>query len=583
VSALPFPDQRGRAGAGLGGGLGGAGGFGGGIGGFNFGGAGLADVPGVRAIDLVDDLQAVLTNRTTELMFSAVTPVPTYWQVAVLTRFDGRAWAPDPTTLAAVNNTTLALSGTALPGLPALLEPTPRATYRTDITVAALQSTLLPLPPTAVSVGGANATLVPGFGAVQPYEAPPSFTYQAVARLPTGSSRTATNAVPAGGGETVDRASLAPYLQLPAVSRPVLRLAHQIVAGSHTPATQAAALARWFDSGRFRYTLSPPTVRGADPLSSFLFTTRAGFCQQFAAAYAVLARIDGLPARVAVGFTTGSPVRGGRYNITGADAHVWPEVYLGPSAGWTSFEPTRASSVEPNGIGVITGGRSGGARAGSQGNTQTTVVLPARRPAPFGTLPPSSVKVAPLRLGARPAPSPSLASAAVVTPLVIAGGVVVGVGAVRWLWLRQRRRPRSPRRGRASDPTSQVLGQWLHAQSSLERARLGRLPAETLHEHASRLESLAGARWLASFDAAALAFRAQAAGDGPPSCERTVGPDPIQDAVDAYRRLADLATRASYAPDPCTPGDAADAAQLCAVVRTGLARRGGRRLGPLSH
>ena len=87
-------------------------------------------------------------------------------------------------------------------------------------------------------------------------------------------------------------ADLAPYLALPPTIAPsVVALAHQIVARAKGPAAEANALVRYFTVGkRFRYTLSPPPL-GADALSSFLFTTRAGFCQQFAGAYAVLARI----------------------------------------------------------------------------------------------------------------------------------------------------------------------------------------------------------------------------------------------------------------------------------------------------
>ncbi len=50
----------------------------------------------------------------------------------------------------------------------------------------------------------------------------------------------------------------------------------------------------------------------------------------------------------------------------------------------------------------------------------------------------------------------------------------------------------------------------------------------------------------------------------------------IDATVDAYARLAELAARASYGPDPCTAEEAADAEHLGAVVRSGLAGQGGR-------
>ena len=235
---------------------------------------------------------------------------------------------------------------------------------------------------------------MPGFGAVQPVEAAPGLSYVATARVPVDPTPsaakvrpghkatpvTATTAAGSSASSGVTTADLAPYLQLPTEPGPVVALAHQIVAGAKSPAAEAAALARWFDSGRFRYTLSPPASSGPDALESFLFTTRAGFCQQFAAAYGVLARIDGLPTRVAVGFTTGDSVGRGRYQITGADAHVWPEVYLGPATGWTSYEPTPASSGEATGVGVNSGSKAGTQSPGAKSTPTTASTLPQRRP-----------------------------------------------------------------------------------------------------------------------------------------------------------------------------------------------------------
>ena len=116
-----------------------------------------------------------------------------------------------------------------------------------------------------------------------------------------------------------------------------------------------------------------------------------------------------------------------------------------------------------------------------------------------------------------------------------------------------------------------MLAQWRDAASALERVRLGRLRSETLHEHAARLESLAGARWL-SFSPAVLPFGAGRPTGGVARAGGPTAPDAIAAAVEAYRRLAELASRASYAADPCTPADAEDAGALNAAVQGGLAR-----------
>ncbi len=599
VNALPFPTAPGAKGLGLafGNGTGGGGGVGGGA-------SAELGTTGVRAIDLVDNLKAVLVNRTTDVMFDAQTPLPTYWQVAVLTDFDGTAWLPDPTTEAAAQSFALSPQSQEVPGLPALPEPPATRTYQAQITIGDLESTLLPLPPTTYAVD-TNADLVPGFGAVQPVEAAPGLSYVATARVPVNpvptpakarpghkaSPVTATTTASSSASSDVSAPELAPYLKLPVEPAPVVALAHQIVAGAKGPAAQAAALARWFDSGRYRYTLAPPASSGPNALESFLFTTRAGFCQQFAAAYGVLARIDGLPTRVAVGFTTGDAQGRGRYQITGADAHVWPEVYLGPATGWTSYEPTPASSGEANGVGVNSGSKTGTQSPGARSTAITASTVPQiRRPLTSNVSVPTTIPRAPRGRPAVPLTTGGSSSdAGAVAGIVVALVALVllaawwtrrlvrggwdPVGAWRDRWRRRRRRP-------TLDPTAEVLAQWHDAARVLERARLGRRPAETLEEHAARLRSLAGARWLMPYrpvthtspDAAGHAPTSATAGRG--GDDRAGGT--VDASVEAYAALAALAARASYGSGPCTAEDAADAEELGARVRSGLSGPPGR-------
>ena len=55
-----------------------------------------------------------------------------------------------------------------------------------------------------------------------------------------------------------------------------------------------------------RYTESPPSPGRLAPLDAFLFRDRAGYCQHFAGATALLLRMGGVPARVVAGFSPGS-------------------------------------------------------------------------------------------------------------------------------------------------------------------------------------------------------------------------------------------------------------------------------------
>jgi hypothetical protein len=79
-------------------------------------------------------------------------------------------------------------------------------------------------------------------------------------------------------------------------------------------------------------------VLNAAALANFL-GTKKGYCQQFSYAMAVLARLLGIPSRVAYGFTAGSPNGNGTFRVTTHDAHAWPELFF-QGYGWLRFEPT---------------------------------------------------------------------------------------------------------------------------------------------------------------------------------------------------------------------------------------------------
>ncbi len=110
-------------------------------------------------------------------------------------------------------------------------------------------------------------------------------------------------------------------------------------AKAKTPFQQAVALQEWLSGGDFKYTLNAPSIVDAQGLAKFLETTKKGYCQQFAFAMAALARMLGIPSRVAYGFTAGSPISGGAWLVTTHDYHAWPELYF-QGAGWLRFEPT---------------------------------------------------------------------------------------------------------------------------------------------------------------------------------------------------------------------------------------------------
>jgi transglutaminase-like putative cysteine protease/uncharacterized protein (DUF58 family) len=86
---------------------------------------------------------------------------------------------------------------------------------------------------------------------------------------------------------------------------------------------------QWFQAQGFTYSLSPDRYKGAYALDEFLFHRRTGFCSHYAAAFATLMRLAGVPARVVIGY------QGGEYNPHGNyflvrqnDAHAWCEVWI---------------------------------------------------------------------------------------------------------------------------------------------------------------------------------------------------------------------------------------------------------------
>lgn len=513
------------------------------------GGAGATSGSGAQsaigALDLVANLQGVLTSRSQQVMFEARSPIPTYWQLGTLTVFNGSEWNPDPATARTSAQVPSGAPSTSdVPPLPVLPQPAVSSTFSAQVSLVGLGGRLLPVPPDTVAVSGPAATLNPAIGALygenQAKQASAGLTYVATARTPSDS------AAVDGNGSTspsVTSAELAPYLALPSSVPPVVvSLAQQITAGAVGATAKAEALAQWFDSGLFRYTLDPPPpVPGEDPLVSFLLVSRAGFCQQFAGAYAVLARSIGLPTRLAVGFATGVPVGnankksgsafGTTYRVTGADAHVWPEVYLGAQSGWISFEPTPPSANEPSPLGVVEGSTPP-ASIGAAPSASTTQ--------------PGSARTASGRTG-RGAPARktnlwvylALGIACAGSLAVLAGVMVL----LKRLWSIAGLRPlRFRRLVRDAGANEQVLLGLERASRGLRRAGLGRRDAETLDEHVTRLRER------------------EATGD-------------LLPALGPYRELARLAERASYAADPCTEADASEAARLCGSVTSSLRPR----------
>jgi transglutaminase-like putative cysteine protease len=115
------------------------------------------------------------------------------------------------------------------------------------------------------------------------------------------------------------------------------RLARELREQSATPYGFVKRVERHLRDG-FSYTETPDERAGT--LDGFLFESRAGYCQQFSGAMALLLRLGGVPARVATGFTSGSFDEDAKeWVVRDMDAHSWVEVWF-PDYGWVPFDPT---------------------------------------------------------------------------------------------------------------------------------------------------------------------------------------------------------------------------------------------------
>jgi transglutaminase-like putative cysteine protease len=287
------------------------------------------DEPGSRVTisPLVDIRSRMLAQAAVEV-FTVRAQERAYWRLTSLERFDGRIWS---------SSGSFGRAGGSLPR--GVGTAAPEAAVEQIFSIRALAQIWLPAAyePRGLEIGGADIRFDEDSSTlIVDRELPSSdaLTYRVVSAVPrfdAAQLRTASTEVPAGIAER--------YLPLPELAPEVVALAQGLVAGSPTPYDAALALQEHLRA--FTYDLDVPPGHGGDDLVRFLFETQRGYCEQFAGAFAAMARAVGLPSRVAVGFTPGEvdPADATLFHVRGEHAHAWPEVYLG-EYGWVAFEPT---------------------------------------------------------------------------------------------------------------------------------------------------------------------------------------------------------------------------------------------------
>ncbi|SFW78297.1 Transglutaminase-like superfamily protein [Amycolatopsis australiensis] len=222
-------------------------------------------------------------------------------------------------------------------------------------------------------------------------------------------------------------------------------LAERALPGLRPSFRSALALERFLrDNYRLAVGTDVPTGHGWPQLRKFLVEDKRGTSEQFAAAYVALARLRGIPARLATGFRAPErPEPDGSYLVRNRDAAAWPEVAVA-GVGWVALDP--AAGAAPSGAGS-TGVAAAVARARAE-------LPPEPQLADTGTADVASTMDS--RSGGGGWTGPALAAAV----LVAAAGLAWGGGVPAAVGIRARLRRRRP--GRAA-----VLGAWAEARDRL--------------------------------------------------------------------------------------------------------------------
>ncbi len=259
-------------------------------------------------------------------------------RLAVLSNWDGVTWHLD----ADYRNAGRVLPTGAIPGPATGDEVAPPVRIEERITVGELQGRLLPAVSAPRRVDGVRVAFDASSGTLlHPERLVPGIAYTVTSLNPSAD----VNLLPAA--DVPSGPDVARYLEVGDTVPPDLsRLAELVAAGEGSPYLRALAL-EVFLAEHYRFAADAPSGHSYPNLRFFLFADpraggQRGTSEQFAASFAALGRLLGLPTRVVVGFQT--PAGGGP--VTGADAQAWPEV-LFDGVGWVAFDPMPRSDTPP--------------------------------------------------------------------------------------------------------------------------------------------------------------------------------------------------------------------------------------------
>ena len=279
------------------------------------------------------DLHADRDQSNDQVVFTYSTddPLAPPIRLTSVSAFDGTTWMPEPFDI-----DPFAVAADGLPRPAGVAADTPVVERSAQISITDLDEQHLPAPYAPSSVDGVErrwiydpSTLTIVGNGVLSTDAEYTVDYRSV-------EPTVDQLVEA---EPVDEDEFESALELPDDVPDVIgTTAQDVTEGSENQWESAVALQDWLRSDEFEYSLDAPADASGSALEDFL-RDRRGYCVQFSGAMTAMARSLGIPARIGVGFTAGTPTDDGEFEVRLNQAHAWPELYF-EGAGWVRFEPT---------------------------------------------------------------------------------------------------------------------------------------------------------------------------------------------------------------------------------------------------
>ena len=416
-------------------------------------------------VNLLVDIAPHLLEQSDTEMFTVQSEEAAYWRLASLVEYDGRRWHEIET------------DRDEAVGMRRLPDDSDDLLVQ-EVDISGLDGRFLPAAVEPTNIDGVDAEWDTE-----------SVDLAVEDDIEEGDDYTVTSALPNPTYKELNEAEIAPspgdeYLATGPLSKEVVSLLDRWTKGAKTPFEKLVAIQSRLRGPEFTYRTHLEETESEDYLADFLLQTKAGFCQQFSTAFALLARRLGYPTRVSVGFLPGSSEisqGGALYTVKGTDAHAWPEVKF-DDYGWVAFEPTarRSLSTQPNytiapeAPTVFREGESGTNTAGPAPDDPNANNAPGTGP---------RTDVTDDSETAQPIEEPAWQEAFLRLALVILAGMLLWVVVVPLLKAeRTKRRFRSAR-----TPADTTIAAFMQFEDDAAEMLAARSPAESAAAYAKRL------------------------------------------------------------------------------------------------